>query len=180
MRLRALLCAAALAAAPAGLPLAAAAATISPDSNLVHRGVHDLSDGPFRFALGADGTDGPGKYIFKLRADSPSRVRARLALHEEAGRFAHFRVAFREGDRIGLSGVLGEHLWMGAPIPDSDISKIVVQWSDVTGEGARFALDVSRDERAEVAPVPLPAAGGLLAAALVGTGLIARRRRRAA
>lgn len=68
----------------------------------------------------------------------------------------------------------GGHLRLARGINPEGVGKLIVKWDEVEGRHANLDLVVT----GAPAPVPVPAAGGLPAAAMGALGLMARRRAR--
>lgn len=145
------------------------AATIDPRSTLIPTGLHDLADGPFLFAADARPSDRrirvPARFTSAVRTD----VFARLS---PEGDIRGLRLVWVEGStRRVLRNITGP-VQVFEDIGAGGGARLVLAWNRIRSETAHVTLTAG----AVPAPVPVPAAGGLLAATLAGLRLLARRR----
>jgi hypothetical protein len=165
-----------LAVALAAAPLAAGAVTISPSSTLQHGHTYNLNDGPFFFDVTANQGDGWQKFTFRFTAEEDSLATAHFTLLQVTGVFQNLTLVWRDGERVRMTESYSGYVQLAEEIDPEGMGKLIVKWDEVVGTGANLDLAVVGTP----APVPVPAAGGLLAAALGVFGLLARRRARRA
>ncbi len=148
--------------------------TVDPASTLKHGKSYDIGNGPFHWGATFEDGDGAGSVWFRFENSNPGAVdalgNAEGTVLQFSGAFDYLDAAWRSGEGINLASGATAVISLSTRLLAGGEDWLTLSWGEVSGHRANIDLGI------DVAPVPVPAGFGLLAAALAGAGLIGRRK----